>query len=285
MLPFSPPQNKPSVVHMTQHRPTAQTHCCLHPTPQQVEFIPEPPDVALAPKIQQLSISREEQPVPGSDWLCPAQEDLGTTHHHCTSTWSHRLPTPSPSSGTQYSWKKSLQKIICYSSYASLLLFFMSELLLHVSRGERSKQKNTQITLHWNFTKLFLITGYFKNIPQNVNPGRDFGKFWLWISWLVSISTGLTQMHGSPITPTSGEFGFLAEFHGSGPFLIVCKYIPLCCRADFLLANLSCLFDLHTPRKHQDQESCAYRVWGLVKKPTQNVNELGASHPSAIKIQ
>lgn len=113
--------------------------------------------------------------------------------------------------------------LFCYSSCQSC--FSMSL----VERG--SSRRTTQITVHWNFTKFFLITEYFKNIPQNVNPGRVFGKFWLCISWLVHISTGLTQMHGSPITATSGEFGFLHEFHGSGPFLIVSKYIPLCYRA------------------------------------------------------
>lgn len=170
---------------------------------------------------------------------------------------------------------------LCLSVVISSCQSCFSMSLLERGPGRRA----TQITLHWNFTKIFLITDYFKNIPQNVNPGRGFGNFWLWINWLVSISMGLTQTHGSPITPASGEFGFLPEFHGSGPFLIVLKYIPLCYKAWLPSGQSQLPFDLHTLQKHQDQESCAYWVWGLVKKPTQNVNELGASHTSAIKIQ
>lgn len=88
---------------MTQHKPTVQTHYCLHPTPQQVEFIPEP-DAALAPEIQQLfSINREEQPgTTVSDWMCPAQEDLETTNHPSISIWSQEASN-SVSRGTQYS--------------------------------------------------------------------------------------------------------------------------------------------------------------------------------------
>lgn len=60
----------------------------------------------------------------------------------------------------------------CYSSCQSC--FSMSL----VERGPSTR--TTQITLHLNCTKFFLISDYFKNIPQNVSPGRDFGKFWLW---------------------------------------------------------------------------------------------------------
>lgn len=116
----------------------------------------------------------------------------------------------------------------------------MSELLFHASYGERFKQMNHTVylktTLRWNLTKFFLTTDKLKNIPQNVNPGRDFGQFSLQKNWLVSMSMGLTQSHGSPITPTLGQSGFLPELHGSGPFLILTKYVAPCCSTWLLSA-------------------------------------------------
>lgn len=281
-LPFNPSQNKPTVVHMTQHKPTAaciplhskwnsfQSHHMQH-WPSKCS------SSSQSPGKSSLSLCLTGCALPRRTWGPPII--IPPPHR------ARMLPTLSASRGTQYSWKNYCRKelvillmpLCCYSSCQSC---FSTSL---VDRGP--SRRTTQVTLHWNFTKVFLKTDYFKNIPQNVNPERDFGNFWLWINGLVSFSMGLTQTHGSPITPAAGEFGFLPEFHGSGPFLIVPKYIPLCYRAWLPSGQSQLPFDLHTLQKHQDQESCAYWVWGLVKKLTQNVNELGASHTSAIKIQ
>lgn len=146
----------------------------------------------------------------------------------------------------------------------------MSQLLLHASYGETFQQRNHTVCVktapHWNLTKFFLTTDKLKNTPQNVNPGRDLGKFWLRMNWLASISMGLTQTHGSSITPASRGFGFLSELHGSGPFLIVITYVVPCCSAWLLSGPSQLPFWPHTRLKNQDQESYAYWVWGLVKK-------------------
>lgn len=166
----------------------------------------------------------------------------------------------------------------------------MSDLFLRISDGERFKQRNHTVyfetILHWSLTKFLFTTDTFKNIPQNVNPGRDFGKFWLRMDWRARISTGLTQTRGSPITPTSGEFGFLPELHGSGLFLIVTKYVAPCC-STWLLSGPSQLpfWPAHPAEEPRSRKLCLLSVRISEKKSTQNVNEVGASHTSHIKIQ
>lgn len=129
---------------------------------------------------------------------------------------------------------------MCYSSYISpsqslfFFLFFFSVCYSCFSTsvmemGSHRRTKYFMTTLRWNLTISPRLQINSKVTPQNVNPGSGFGKFCLRMSWLVTTSRGLTQAHGSPITPASAESRFLPKHYSSGPVLIVTRYVaPRC---------------------------------------------------------